>query len=196
MVTATRVAAGVTALALAGSLALLTGPLGSPGDTAPRPGAVASPSPGDSDGTYFTGTMRFGFGMPVAAEVGDDGVARIRSGTFEVAWESTDPRFSGSGEVTTNSNGYRTDSGDEVTVGWGTQTLKNEAEAWRFAAPGSGVNAGTSSRFHQWFSGEGDFGGLSAYVVYDIEQPQAPPYYWDYEGWIVAGDAHLTEMYE
>jgi hypothetical protein len=197
MLTATRSAAVIAILALSGSLALVAGPLGSSPDTAPAPGAVTpSPSPASSDGTYFTGTMRYGYGMPNASTVGDDGVARFRDVTFEVAWESTDPRFSGSGETTNNSNVYRTDSGDEVTAGWGTQTLKNEAGVWRSAGPGSGVNANTSSRFHQWFSGEGDFEGLTAYVVYDIQQPQDPPYYWDYEGWIVPGDAHLTEMYE
>ena len=201
MFTATRVAAVVAIVALGGSLALVAGPLGPSADNAPVPGAAASspsPSPGASDGTYFTGIMRFGYGPDVAgaSTVGDDGVTRFRDESFEVAWESTDPRFSGTGETTNNSNVYRTDSGDEVTAGWGTSTLENEAGVWRSAGPGSGVNAVTSSRFHQWFTGEGDFDGLSAYVVYEIEQPQTPPYYWDYEGWIVPGDAHLTEMSE
>jgi len=198
MFTATRVAAVVAIAALGGSLALVAGPLGPSADTAPVPGAVtSSPSPEAIDGTYFTGIMRFGSGnMPIAPVVGDDGVERIRDAAYRVAWESTDPRFSGTGDVITNSNAYQTDSGNEVTVGWGTQTLESETGAWRSAGPGSGVNAVTSSRFHQWFTGEGDFDGLSAYVVYEIEQPQTPPYYWDYEGWIVPGDAHLAEMSE
>jgi hypothetical protein len=197
MFTATRAAAVIAILALGGSLALVAGPLGPSPDTVPAPGAVTpSPSPASSDGTYFTGTMLFGYGMPIASTVGDDGVARIRDATYEVFWESTDPRFSGNGDVSNNSNAYRTESGDEVTVGWGTQTLENDAGVWRSAGPGGGVNAVTSSRFHGWYAGEGDFEGLSAYVVYEIQQPQTPPYYWDYEGWIVPGDAHLTEMHE
>ncbi len=197
MFNATRVAAAVAILALTGSLALVAGPFGSSPDIVPVPGAASpSASPEAGDGTYFTGIMRFGYGMPVAPVVGDDGVTRSRDGAYEVAWESTDPRFSGTGDHTSNGNVYQTDSGNEVTVGWGTQTLENETGAWRSAGPGSGVNAVTSSRFHQWFTGEGDFDGLSAYVVYEIEQPQTPPYYWDYEGWIVPGDAHLTEMFE
>ena len=197
MFTATRIAAVLAIVALGGSLALVAGPLGSSPDIAPVPGAASpSASPEAGDGTYFTGIMRFGYGMPQASTVGDDGVRRFRDESFEVTWESTDPRFSGSGETSNNSNVYLTDSGDEVTAGWGTSTLENEAGVWRSAGPGSGVNAVTSSRFHQWFTGEGDFDGLSAYVVYEIEQPQTPPYIWDYEGWIVPGDAHLTEMSE
>ena len=101
MFTATRTAAVIAILAVGGSLALVAGPLGPSPDTAPAPGAVTpSPSPVSSDGTYFTGTMRFGMPIAWGSTVVDDGVTRFRDERFQVAWESTDARFSGSGETT------------------------------------------------------------------------------------------------
>ena len=202
MFNATRVAATVAIVALGGSLVLVAGPLGSSPDPAPAPGA-ASPSAEavPSDDTYFTGVMTFGSGVPGTTEVGPDDVSRNRGAQYDVGWKSTDPRFTGVGDYTGNSNGYRTESDGVVGVGWGTMSVETEDGTWRSTPSAGGVvrqpiATETDTRIPVWFVGDGAYEGMTALVIHTIVPSTYPPFRWNYEGWIVPGDAHLTEMSE
>jgi hypothetical protein len=205
MFTATRVAAVVAIVALGGSLALVAGPLGPSADTAPVPGAATSspsPSPGAIDETYFTGVMTVGLeGVEGTTEVGPDDVIRNRGGQYDAEWWSTDPRFSGPGDYTGNTNDYKTGSDGVVSVGWGTMSVETEDGTWHSATPVGGVvrrpiATEIDTRIPVWFVGDGAYEGMTALVVYTIVPSTYPPFRWNYEGWIVPGDAHLTEMVE
>jgi len=205
MFNATRVAATVAIVALGGSLALVAGPLGPSADTAPVPGAATSspsPSPGASDGTYFTGVMTVGPGVEGTTEVGPDDVIRLRGGRYGAEWKSTDPRFTGVGGLTTNENSYKTGSGGVVDVGWGTMSVETEDGTWHSATPVVAgvvrrpIAAEIDTRIPVWFVGDGAYEGMTALVIYTIVPSTYPPFRWNYEGWIVPGDAHLTEMVE
>ena len=90
MFTATRIAAGVAILALASSLTLLVGPLGS--EPAPVPAATTSESPAPAvDAFLVTGTAGIKLLEP-GDESGDS--LRNRVGT-NIQMEMSDPRVSG-----------------------------------------------------------------------------------------------------
>jgi hypothetical protein len=202
----TRTAATIAVIALSSSLALMAGPLRS----TPAPaGAPAEPSPSPvveaSDGVYFTGAMRFVNnelgGNWGTTETGADGIERNRGAGSDVVWDTSDPRFTGGGEYTSNHNDYLTESGMVVRVGWGTQRLDNEEGAWRSVGSGAGVvidPAGTideqDAAITGWFDGEGAYEGMSALVLYTIEQSAYGAPVWNLQGWIVPGDAHLEEV--
>jgi len=211
MFNAIRIFAIGAIVALGGSLALVAGPLGQT-DPAVMPGAATpSASPEASDEVYFTGTMSFPNpwnGDAGETETGADGIDRNRGAAMETKWTSSDPRFSGSGSLTTNYNDYLAESGEVIRVGWGTQELANDIGGWQSIGSGAGVvrdplgavDLGAveenGSRIAGWFDGVEGYEGQSALVVFTIRELASGGYLWDYEGWIVPGDAHLTEMSE
>jgi len=207
MFNATRIVAVVAVVALGGSLALVAGPLGQT-DPAGVPSApTPSASPEASDEVYFTGTLSFPNplgGDPGKTETGPDGIERNRGAAMETKWTSSDPRFSGAGSITTNYNDYIAESGEVIRVGWGTQELANDIGGWQQGIDvGAGVLRdpmgaveGDDSRIAGWFDGVEGYEGQSAFVVFTIWGSATQGILWDYEGWIVPGDAHLTEMFE
>ncbi len=208
MFNATRIVALVAIVALfGGSLALVVGPLGQTDPVLVPGAATPSASPEASDEVHFTGILSFPNpfgGVPGKTETGPDGIERNRGAATETKWTSSDPRFSGAGSITTNHNDYIAESGEVIRVGWGTQELANDIGGWQQGIDvGAGVLRdpmgaveGDDSRIAGWFDGVEGYEGQSAFVVFTIWGSATQGILWDYEGWIVPGDAHLTEMSE
>jgi hypothetical protein len=200
MFNATRVAAAVSIISLTGVFAVVAGPLGGGPDGAVTPGAQASPSPvapgQPVDESYVTGSMRFGSGSSGMDRTGPEGIKRNRGAEFSITWSSEDPRFTGVGDYTSNTNTYTDEAGDEISVGWGTVTLVNDEGSWRTAGVVPGVVRATDSHIPSWVVGEGAYAGQTALMVHVIDREAGPPFKWDFEAWIVPGDAHIAEAQE
>ena len=193
MVTATRVAAGVTVLALTGSLALIAGPLQGP--TEPPPPAAVSPPPASTEGWVATGAMRLGPGT-FGETVPVDDRTEMRGSSWATTWTSDDPRLAGDGTFVVNTNTYQTDDGSEVSAGWSELTIENENGSWSSHVPASGVGVSDFGRSAFWFDGAGGYEGLSAFVLQTLAWNVAGAPYYEFEAWIVPGDAHLSQMIE
>ena len=194
MFTATRVAAGVAILALSGSLALVAGPLTPERATMPLASAE-SPSSVQAMGGHTTGTMRLGVGTYGETTAGDAWTER-RGSDWSTIWTSDDSRLSGHGSFAVDTNTYLATDGTEFAAGWAELTLENEDGSWSSLAPAAGVGMGDFGQSSFWFDGAGGYEGLSAFLVQDLAwNPVGAPYY-EFEAWIVPGDAHLTQMFE
>ena len=200
MFDATRVAAAISIIALTGMLAMVAAPLGGGPDDAITPGAQASPAATASsepvDEGYVTGTMRFGSGTSGINRFGPEGIDRNRGTEYSTIWSSEDPRFTGVGDYTGNTNTYTDEAGDKISVGWGTMSLANDEGSWRSVGVNPGVVRDADSHIAGWFVGEGAYAGQTALIVHTIDLEAGPPWRWDFEAWIVPGDAHIVEAQE
>jgi hypothetical protein len=150
MFTATRIAASVAILALAGSLALVIGPRESDPMT---PGAPADSSATDVAAFPVTGTA----GIKVLENGEDTGDhLRNRLGS-NIQMEMSDPRVSGEVRFLHHADDY-----GRVGVEWGTYRLENDEGAWQ--GPVSGFYGPRETRTSGWLAGEGAYEGLTYYL--------------------------------
>ena len=201
MFTATRVAAGVAVLALAGSLAMIAGPLQSPPE--PAVPAALSPSPAPADGIHVSGRIDFLVMSDPPPDFGEtvqesDGSTSYRDARFETRWTANDARFVGAGEYTGNSNSYALDESKGIRVGWGTHTIDTDVGTWTSRRPGAlGIGTETESVYPVWFEGSGDYEGLSAFLLQEIQAIEGSNHtYMTFEGWVVPGDRHFEDVLE
>ena len=200
MFTATRVAAGVAIVALGGSLAIAS-VWQAADNPVLTPAAVTEDPATELDGVHVSGLVGFKLYDPVP-DMGvtteqPDGSEIYRDAWFETVWTSDDPRFSGTGEYTSNSNTYPTAMTEDVTVGWGTQSLTTEeGGTWTARAETFGLILGDESLIPIWFDGSGAYEGLSAMLIQQVEQLDNGQYRFNFDGWVVPGDAHFEDARE
>ena len=200
MFTATRVAAGVAIVALGGSLALAS--LWPTDDgLVLTPAAVTEDPATEPDGVHVSGRVGFKLfdpapSMGVTTEQ-PDGSEIYRGAWFETVWKSDDPRLTGTGEYTSNSNTYPTATTDDVIVGWGTQSLTTEeGGTWTSRAGTFGVIVGDESLIPIWLDGSGAYEGMSAMLIQRVEALDNGHYRFNFEGWVVPGGAHFEDALE
>ena len=126
-----------------------------------------------------------------------DGSSSYRDAYFQTRWTAGDPRFEGRGEYTANSNTYAIGLPQELTVGWGTQTLTTDEGTWTSRSGSFAIVDGDESVIPIWFEGGGAYDGMSAFLLQQIhETPDIEQAYFTFEGWIVPGDRHFDEAIE
>jgi len=171
--------AAVTTLAVAGGLLFTTqesadpAAVGAPASASPSPSA----SPDPMGAAWVTGTARGGtlVGSPEVTAM--EGLTRSRYHWTDQTITMSDPRLSGTFEVTYNQDVYDDAAGDlsQFLVGAGTYRIENEAGAWE--GPNIFLNEGASGTATVSDTGilvgSGAYEGLSAFLVFEFSPSTA-----------------------
>ena len=145
--------------------------------------AAQSPEPAGADTStgpaWVTGTVSGGTGGQVSSGLADtDGVTRFRYHWQDMRIAMSDPRLSGTISSIYDQDVRTGAAGDVSTfsVGAGTYRIENEAGSWEgpsiFLWEGSFPTDVTSDT--GLLVGSGAYEGLSAFLVFDFSQTQAP----------------------
>jgi len=176
MFNATRIAAGVAVLALAGSLALVVGPLGSPQEAA----APSLDAPTVDDQMMAPASIRATYLWSLDGDNNGDEVGAYLRGRIGKMWaiDDPDPRIDGTGR-------FVHDARDDGGLGpqWGTYRLETEEGAWEGMM--SGFWDRHETRTSGWLRGEGGYAGLAMYLQTVIDHGGGPA---QMVGVIVPGD--------
>jgi hypothetical protein len=160
MFNAIRVAAVMAALALAGSLLLVSTDLGRPADPDQAP---AAPAPGGEAIAHVTGEQRV-LRQVSAGEVGvEPGGVAIRGATWEMAVSADDPRLDGLLSVTQNEDSFEGSVGTRAISG--SARLDTDDGSWVGTYRGIGYPDTNDLQYQSILRGEGAHAGLTV-VLY------------------------------